>query len=150
MKLSNGPAKGLCFQFSVLSFQFTVFSSKRKGLAPYVVRVGVEAEEAETDTHVVDEWWRDGDRESDAESGVRDGERNDVAVVEEEQAGEESPEQRDGREDGVGQMRRSEEHGCGERGEVRLRWDEDEKAAEEDVLQEDLLDEGPESVAPVA
>ena len=79
-----------------------------------------------------------------------DGERDDVAVVEEEQAGDEAPDERDGREDGVGQMREGEERGGGERGEVRLRRDEDEKAAEEDVLQENLLDEGPERVAPVA
>ena len=58
--------------------------------------------------------------------------------------------ERDGREDGVGQMRGGEEQGGGERGDVWLRRDEDEKAPEEDVLQKDLLDEGPERVAPVA
>jgi hypothetical protein len=98
----------------------------------------------------VDQWRRDGDRQRDAEGGVRDGKWNDVAVVEEEQAGEEAPKERDGREDGIGQVRGGEEHGGGERCDVRLRWDEDEEAAEEDVLQENLLDERPESIAPVA
>ena len=65
----------------------------------------MEVEVAEADAHVVDEWSGDGDGERDAERGVRDGERDDVAVVKEEQAGDESPDECDGREDGVGQMR---------------------------------------------
>src|SRR5215469_6700293 len=88
-------------------------SEKRDVRNPVMV-----VKEAEADAHVVDKWGGDGDGKSDAEGGVCDGERDDVAVVEEEQAGEETPEKRDGREDGVGQVCEGEDDCCGECGEA--------------------------------
>jgi hypothetical protein len=59
---------------------------------------------AEADAHVVDERSGDGDGDADAKDGMRYGQWVEVAVAQKELTGDESPEQGDGSEDGVGQM----------------------------------------------
>ena len=71
------------------------------GMVQVAVRIG---EVAEADTHVADDWAGDGDGEADAEDGVGDRQRVEVAITQKELTGDESPEQGDGSEDGVGQM----------------------------------------------
>jgi len=73
-------------------------------------RVG---EVAEANAQVADDVDGDGRRERDAEERVGEGERVEVAVAQEESAGDESPDQGEGGEDGIRQMGQGKE-GCGD------------------------------------
>ena len=69
-----------------------------------VKRLRTVVEIAEADAHVVQQGRGNGDGDADAEDGVGDGQRIDVARADEDEAGGESPDQRQRREDRIGQM----------------------------------------------
>jgi hypothetical protein len=72
-----------------------------------------------------------------------------VSKVKEEQARGQSHDEGDAGEDGIGQVRDGEDGRRSQRGEM-CAVDETAEAAKEEVLQQKLLDEGPEGVSPVA
>jgi len=101
---------------------------------------------AAADAHVVQEVIRDGDSEAHAEDSVGEGEGVEIAIAEEEDAGDRSPDESERDEDGVGNVGHDKE----ERGE-RDGWGPRQAEAEElqqDVdLQDELLHESPEGVS---
>ena len=106
-------------------------------------------EVAEADAHVVVDGAGNGDGYADAQDGVADGGDVDVAVVQKDQAGGASPEQRKRREDWIGQVRAGEERGGGEQGDDGPP-NEPQQAQQEEVEEQELLQEGPDGVGPVA
>ena len=73
---------------------------------------------AEPDVHVVEDGCGNGDGDADAEDGMGDGERIDVARANEDETGRQSPDQREGCEDRVGQMRERKDDSTEGRGNV--------------------------------
>lgn len=80
---------------------------------------------------------------------MRDGQGVEVSVAKEEQACGQAEGEGDHSEDRAGQVRDGEDGCGGERGEAGA-GQKTAETAEEEVLQEKLLDEGPEGVSPVA
>lgn len=105
---------------------------------------------AEAHAHVVGERTGQGDGEADAKDGVGERKGVQIAVVQEEQAGNEPPDQRHRGQDGAGHVGEREDGCGGERGERGPPRQKPQKTYQEDVLQEELLEERPEGISPVA
>ena len=103
-------------------------------------------EVAEADAHVVMDVVGDGDREAHAEDAVRESQRVEVAIAQEEQAGDRTPNQGERDQNGVRDVGDGEEHG-GER-DGRSAAHPETKEAQQDVnLQDELLHQRPERVS---
>jgi hypothetical protein len=116
-------------------------------LAEVMGVVSMIVQVSEADAHVVIQWAGDGDGHADAEDGVGDGQRIEVAIAQKEKAGGETPHRCDGREDGVGQVGEREHGGGGDDGSGGG-GEQAEESEEKDVLEEKLLHTGPDSIAP--
>ena len=68
-------------------------------------------EVAQTGAHVVGDGAGEGDGQADAQDGVGEGERVEIAVAQEEKAGDQSPDQRDWGEDRAGEVGEGEDGG---------------------------------------
>lgn len=104
-------------------------------------------EVAEAYSHVVVDRVGNGDGDAEAHDAVGDAESVDVSILKEEEASEDSPDQGNGSEDGIGDMRDGEDSGCGDdRGSFARQ--QTQKAEQEIALQDELLHERPDDVGP--
>jgi len=104
------------------------------------------SEVVQPDAHIMVYRRRNGDGERDSQNGVHDGQRIEIAIVEKEQAGGQSPKQGDGRENGAGQMGRGEDERGDDGGELWV-GKQSQETREKKALQQELLHECPEDVA---
>ena len=110
------------------------------------VMVGVVFEIAEADAHVVVDVVGDGDGEAHAEDAVGESERVEVAIAQEEQAGERAPDQGERDEHRIGDVGDGEEDGGEGDGGVAVHA-EAEQAQQDVDLEDELLHQRPERVS---
>ncbi len=111
--------------------------------------VGVITQVAESDAHVVVQGGWNGDGNGETEDGVGETQRVEIAVTQEQGAGGNSPDERCNHEHWVGNMGAGEEAG-GDQDRQRRCAEDAEQAQQKIFLQNELLQEGPEDVAPDA
>ena len=109
------------------------------------VRVG---EVAQADAHVVIDRSGNGDGNRDPQDGVRNAKRIEIAIANKKEARGYAPDQSDRREDGIGQMRQSED-ACRRKRRLRRPREDFQEAQEKEALQQELLNQGPDGVSEV-
>lgn len=96
--------------------------------------------------HVMHDRSGDGDRYGDAEDGVGQGQRIDIAAAQKHKAGAQAPNERDRREDGVGEMGEGEHNRRGQRRPFAP-GEKAQQSEQKESLQQKLLHKGPDGVA---